>query len=82
MLEVKDLYRKYAPKKGTEIIALDHVNIKFPDNGLIFILGKSGSGKSTLLNIMGGLDKSDGGEIIIKVFRIAMKRPIDAIKGK
>ena len=30
------------------------------------MLGKSGSGKSTLLNAIGGLDKFDGGEIIIK----------------
>ena len=32
----------------------------------MFLLGKSGSGKSTLLNAIGGLDKFDGGEIIIK----------------
>ncbi len=66
MLEVKDLYREYRPKKGNPVVALDHVSIKFPDTGLVFILGKSGSGKSTLLNVMGGLDKADGGDIIIK----------------
>lgn len=66
MLIVKDLYRCYKPKKGSPVVALDHVNLKFPDTGLIFVLGKSGSGKSTLLNVMGGLDKADSGEIIIK----------------
>lgn len=66
MLETKGLYRVYKPKKGTEVVALNHISIKFPDKGLVFILGKSGSGKSTLLNVMGGLDKADSGEIIIK----------------
>ena len=66
MLEVKNLTKVYKPKKGEPVTALDDVSLKFPETGLIFILGKSGSGKSTLLNIMGGLDKADSGEIIIK----------------
>ena len=46
--------------------ALKDVSLKFPEKGMVFILGKSGSGKSTLLNVMGGLDNYDDGEIIIK----------------
>ena len=45
---------------------MDDVSIKFPEKGMVFLLGKSGSGKSTLLNVIGGLDKIDSGEIIIK----------------
>ena len=48
------------------VTALYDVSIKFPEKGLVFLLGKSGSGKSTLLNLLGGLDKYDEGEIIIK----------------
>lgn len=66
MLEVRDIYKTYRPKKGQPVKALDGVSIKFPEKGLVFILGKSGSGKSTLLNVLGGLDKVDEGEIIIK----------------
>ena len=66
MLEVKDLYKSYKSKKGSSCVALKGLNIKFPDKGLVFVLGKSGSGKSTFLNVIGGLDAPDKGEIIIR----------------
>jgi len=66
MLEVRHLIKTYKPKKGKEVKALNDVSIKFPEKGLVFILGKSGCGKSTLLNMLGGLDRVDSGEIIIK----------------
>ncbi len=65
MLEVVHLKRVYKVKGGQPVYALNDVSLKFPETGLVFILGKSGSGKSTLLNVMGGLDTVDEGEIII-----------------
>lgn len=66
MLETKNLTKIYKPKKGVPVKALDGISLKFPKTGMVFLLGKSGSGKSTLLNLLGGLDKYDDGEIIIK----------------
>lgn len=66
MLEIKNLKKTYKPKRGVPVIAINDISLKFPDNGMIFLLGKSGSGKSTLLNLLGGLDAYDSGEIIIK----------------
>ena len=66
MLETKELFKKYRPKKGKEVTAIDHISVRFPEKGMVFLLGKSGSGKSTLLNLLGGLDSYDEGEIIIK----------------
>ena len=66
MLQVKNLVKTYKTKKADTVYALKDVSIDFADNGLVFLLGKSGSGKSTLLNAIGGLDKFDSGEIIIK----------------
>ena len=66
MLEVKNLVKQYSGKGGVVVKALDDVSVKFPETGMVFLLGKSGSGKSTLLNVAGGLDKPDGGEIIVK----------------
>ena len=64
-LEVKNLVKTYPLKRGEPVKALNGISLRFPEKGLVFILGKSGSGKSTLLNVMGGLDKADEGEIII-----------------
>lgn len=66
MLSVRNLRKVYTSKKAEEVVALNNVSIEFPETGFVFLLGKSGSGKSTLLNAIGGLDKFDGGEIIIK----------------
>lgn len=66
MLEVKNLVKVYKTKGGVETRALDGVTVNFPETGLVFLLGKSGSGKSTLLNMIGGLDRPDSGEIIVK----------------
>ena len=44
---------------------LKGVSFELPDKGLVAIFGKSGSGKTTLLNIIGGLEKADGGKIIV-----------------
>lgn len=65
MLELKNVSKRYVTKGGT-VNALDGVNLYLEDTGMVFVLGKSGSGKSTLLNVVGGLDKYDSGEIIIK----------------
>lgn len=65
MIEVKNLKKTYVTKGNVVTKALDDVSIKFPEKGLVFLLGKSGSGKSTLLNMLGGLDKVDSGEVII-----------------
>ena len=65
MIEVKELYKTYRPKRGLPVRAIDRVSLTLPDTGMVFLLGKSGSGKSTLLNLLGGLDRYDSGDIIV-----------------
>ena len=64
MLELINVKKVYTTVAG-ETAAMNGVSVKFPDSGMVFVIGKSGSGKTTLLNVVGGLDGFDSGEIII-----------------
>ena len=64
MIEIKKLEKTYS-SKGTDVKALKDVTLQFPEQGMVFIMGKSGCGKTTLLNCIGGLDTVTNGEIII-----------------
>lgn len=45
--------------------ALTSVNFDIDEEEFTVILGPSGSGKSTLLNLLGGMDRATGGQIIV-----------------
>jgi putative ABC transport system ATP-binding protein len=57
-VELKKIYKT----EEIETTALYNVNINIKKGELIAITGPSGCGKSTLLNILGMLDRPDGGE--------------------
>lgn len=63
MIDVKGLERVFISGKHVTK-ALKGVDLKLPNTGLVFIIGKSGSGKSTLLNLIAGLDKPTAGQIL------------------
>jgi putative ABC transport system ATP-binding protein len=50
---------------GTEVRALNGVDIGFEQERFTAIMGPSGSGKSTLLHSLAGLDTLDGGNVFI-----------------
>ena len=63
MIEIKNIVKTYHPKKGDKVVALSDVSVKFPETGLVFILGKSGSGKSTLVSLLLGFNKPTSGTL-------------------
>lgn len=65
MIEFKNVSKIYKTKKGVETNALNNINLKIGNKGMVFIVGKSGSGKSTMLNLLGGLDNITSGELLI-----------------
>lgn len=57
--------KKYYGKGSNMVKALDGVDIEVSKGEFVAIVGTSGSGKSTLLHILGGLDYSTEGKVII-----------------
>jgi len=69
MLEIKNVSKIYG-EGAAKVVALNNVSLQVDKGNFIAIMGPSGSGKSTLLNIIGGLDRISGGEVILNGKRI------------
>lgn len=65
ILESKNL-KKYYGKGENLVKALDGIDISINKGEFVAIVGTSGSGKSTLLHMIGGLDRTSEGKIIIE----------------
>jgi len=63
MIELKGINKIYGEDIKTQV--LYDIDLSFEEGSFNSIIGQSGSGKSTILNIMGTLDKTTSGEIII-----------------
>lgn len=64
ILKTKNL-SKYYGEEPNIVRALDGINLEIEEKQFVAIVGMSGSGKSTLLHMLGGLDQSTTGEIIV-----------------
>lgn len=57
--------RKTYTMGEVEINAIDGVNFSIDKGELVIIVGASGAGKSTILNILGGMDSSTAGTVMV-----------------
>ena len=61
-IEAKELSKIYGSGES-QVVALDHANLKIASSDFISIMGPSGSGKSTLLHLLSGLDRPTSGSL-------------------
>ena len=64
-IKVENIVKTFNKRSRNANKVLKGVSFELPEKGLVCIFGKSGSGKTTLLNIIGGLEKADGGKVYI-----------------
>lgn len=70
MIRVQGLTKVYATG-GSELRALDGVDLVVPKGQFLAVMGTSGSGKSTLMNIVGCLDRPTEGQYWLDGVEIA-----------
>ena len=61
------------------LLANDSIDLRVETGEIHAILGENGAGKSTLMNIVYGLVKSDGGEILVDEVVKSIREPSDAL---
>jgi putative ABC transport system ATP-binding protein len=63
IVEARELRKVY--RGGSEVEALKGIDLDIARGELLAIIGPSGSGKTTLLNCLSGLERIDGGEVLV-----------------
>jgi putative ABC transport system ATP-binding protein len=67
VIEVKGLERRYGGRGGEGgVLALGGVDLTVQRGQFVALIGTSGSGKSTLLQLLGCLDRPDGGSYLLE----------------
>ena len=65
ILEANNISKTYKAGK-VEVKALRTCSLSFEKGEFVAVVGKSGSGKTTLLKLLGTMEPSDGGDIILE----------------
>lgn len=75
-LEVRGLSRRYGP-----VVALDDVSIEVRPREILGLIGQNGSGKSTLLKVLAGVERRDGGSILLDGMQMDIRSTADATRA-
>ena len=59
-IQVEHIHKSFG-----SFVALDDVTLDFPSGALTALLGPSGCGKTTLLRVIAGLERADGGRVVL-----------------
>lgn len=64
-VEARNLVKSYTAGDGSELRILRGVELCVGSGEVVAIIGASGVGKSTLLHLLGALDRSTGGDVLL-----------------
>lgn len=64
LVRIQHVAKSY--RRGVQIVpVLSDITLDIAEGDFIALMGPSGSGKSTLLNLIAGIDRPDGGELLV-----------------
>jgi len=76
-LTLDGVTKLFTDDDGSDIVAVDDVNVDIEDGEFLVLVGPSGCGKSTTLRMVAGLETVTQGEITLEGRRINDKSPAD-----
>ncbi len=62
------------------VLAVSECSFEIEEGEMVAILGQSGAGKTTILNMLGGMDRSTGGKIIVDGKKISSMKNRELIQ--
>ncbi len=65
-----------------DVHAVNSVSLRVREAEYVAITGPSGCGKSTLLNVLGALDRPDGGEVYFRGEALSKRRDLDNFRAQ
>jgi ABC-type lipoprotein export system ATPase subunit len=84
VLRAAGLRKVFRGPDGRSLEILRGVDLTLAPGEHVAVVGRSGSGKSTLLNLLGGLDRADGGELWFEdtCLTCASRRALARFRGR
>lgn len=76
-LELRNLSKSFG-----DFSALKDVSVSFDKGSITAVLGENGAGKTTLMNVLYGLYRPSGGQILLDGRPIVLRSPKDAIRHR
>lgn len=64
LIDLRNLVKNYRTGGG-EVAVLREINLAIGPGEFVSVMGPSGSGKSTLINMITGIDRPSGGEVLV-----------------
>ena len=69
-LVLNGISKTFTGEKGSQIAALQNIDLTIRDQEFVSLVGPSGCGKSTLIYLIAGFDRPSGGEVYVNGRRV------------